>query len=178
MGEATLVEGEDGGLGPAGEGWFVLNAREARWSTGDFGECCAFETDEVRFRQLGINLSRLEPGETMTLYHRELAQEEFLVLTGECLLVVEGEERRLRQWDLFHCPPGVAHAIVGAGEGPSIVLAVGARTEESRGSAVYPADPVAQKHKTGVEIETSDPREAYAPFELRDCAYEKGWLPR
>jgi uncharacterized cupin superfamily protein len=175
--EAKLVPSEEGGLGPADEGWFVLNAREARWSTGDLGEYCAFESREARFPQLGINLNRLEPGESMTMYHREKAQEGFLVLSGECLLVVEGEERPLQQWDFFHCPAGVAHAIVGAGEGPSVVLAVGARTEESRGSVVYPVDPVALRHRTGVEVETADPREAYAPFTLHDCAYEEGWLP-
>jgi quercetin dioxygenase-like cupin family protein len=113
----------------------------------------------------------------MTMYHRENAQEGFLVLAGECVLVVEGEERPLRPWDYFHCPPGVSHAIVGAGTEPSLVLAVGARTEESRGSVVFPSDPVALRHGAGVETETSDPREAYAPFSLHDCAYREGWLP-
>ena len=111
------------------------------------------------------------------MYHRENAQEDFLVLGGECLLIVDGEERPLRQWDYFHCPPGVDHAIVGAGEGPSLVLAVGARTGSHAGSIVYPADPAALQHGAGVEVETADPRDAYAPFTLNDFAYGEELLP-
>ena len=177
MTEARLVESEDGGLVPEGDGWFVLNARDTRWLEGELGEYCNFEGPDARFAQLGINLNRLEPGEAMTMYHREGAQEDFLVLAGECLLVVEGEERPLRAWDFFHCPPGVAHAIVGAGEGPSLVLAVGARTGAADEGLVYPADPVAQRHGAGVAAETSDPRKAYARFSFEWRGYEKGWLP-
>src|SRR6185312_15780635 len=100
------------GLAPDGEGWFVLSAAESRWRD---------------FRPLGVNLNVLDPGEPLGMYHRESHQEGFLVLAGECLLIVEGEERMLRAWDFVHCPGGTAHAIVGAGDGPSVVLAVGAR---------------------------------------------------
>jgi uncharacterized cupin superfamily protein len=155
--------------------WFVKNARDARWLEGELGKYTSFEDGE-RFPQLGININILQPGEPMTMYHREPSrQEDFLVIEGECLLIVEGEERQLRKWDLFHCPPGVAHAIVGAGEGPSIVLAVGSRTGEA--GVVYPADPVAQKHRTGVAVETSDPKEAYAGYTFPETAYKEGWLP-
>jgi uncharacterized cupin superfamily protein len=177
MTEARLVDAETGGLMPEGEGWVVLNAKEARWLDGDLGKYTGFEGDEVRFPQLGINLNVLAPGEPMTMYHRENAQEDFLVLAGECVLIVEGQERPLRKWDLFHCPAGVDHAIVGAGEGPSLVLAVGARTGHEDDGLVYPADPVAQRHGAAVEVETAKPEDAYARFSFRRCAYEEGWLP-
>ena len=128
MTEAKLVPAEEGGLVPEGEGWFVLNARDARWLDGAFGKYTGFEGPESKFPQLGININVLAPGEPMTMYHREDAQEDFLVVAGEAVLIVNGEERPLQAWDLFHCPPGVDHAIVGAGAGPSIVIAVGART--------------------------------------------------
>src|SRR5580765_4093369 len=166
MSEARLVESEKGGLIPEGEGWFVLNAKDARWlSGGALGSYVPFEALEgARFPQLGINLNVMQPGESMTMYHRENAQEDFLVLQGECLLIVEGEERQLRQWDLFHCPAGVAHAVVGAGDGPSLVLAVGARTGAEHEGLLYPADPVAQRHKAGVAEETASLEEAYKQF--------------
>src|SRR5437764_8522009 len=130
MTEARLVESEDGGLKPEGSGWFVLNARDARWLISpELGWYCGWEGEgEARFPQLGVNVNRMEPGQPMTMYHRENAQEDFLVLAGECIAIVEGEEQPLRQWDLLHCRAGTAHAIVGAGTGPSLVLAIGART--------------------------------------------------
>ena len=92
----------------------------------------------------------------MGLYHRENAQEDFLVLAGECLLIVEGEERKLKTWDFFHCPPGTEHIIVGAGKEPAVVLAVGARGRRRKG-LVYPVSEAALKHKAGVEKETTRP---------------------
>jgi uncharacterized cupin superfamily protein len=176
MSEARLVAAETGGLAPEGDGWFVLNAKDARWLDGDLGKYTGFEGKDVRFAQLGININVLSPGEPITMYHRENTQEDFLVLTGECVLVVDGEERPLRRWDFFHCPAGVDHAIVGAGEGPSIVLAVGARTGAEDNGLVYPADPVAQRHGAAVEAETSSPDEAYKPFSFQRGGYQEGWL--
>ena len=75
MTEARLVEDEHGALVPADEGWFVVNARAARWGSGHFGRLCMFEGKEVRFPQVGINLKVLEPGQPLSLYHRENAQE-------------------------------------------------------------------------------------------------------
>jgi uncharacterized cupin superfamily protein len=164
------------GLAPDGEGWFVLNARESRWrDTGALGKFCNFE-GKKRFPQLGINLNVLEPGQPMGLYHRERAQEGFLVLVGECLLIVEGEERLLKAWDFFHCPGGTEHIIVGAGDEPSVVLAVGARG--GRKELRYTVDPVALKHAAGVERETTKPAEAYAGFSTwARSSYAEGWLP-
>jgi uncharacterized cupin superfamily protein len=162
---------------PDGDGWFVVNAREIRWrDTGPLGFFCDFE-GKRRFSDLGINLSVLAPGQPMAMYHRENRQEAFLVLSGMCLLVVEGEERELRAWDFFHCPPQTEHVIVGAGKGWSVVLAAGARGRRRKGF-VYPASGVARKHGAGVPRETTNPGEAYASFPAWSrIAYREGWLP-
>jgi uncharacterized cupin superfamily protein len=164
------------GLVADGDGWFVINAKESRWrDAGHFGRYCDFEGKRP-FRQLGINVSVLQPGQPIGLYHHERAQEDFLVLAGECLLLVEGEERTLRAWDFFHSPGGTEHMIVGAGSGLSVVLAVGGRG--GRKGLVYPVDPLALEHEAGVEKETTKPAEAYAGFpRFSRCRYEEGWLP-
>ena len=121
----------DQGLAPTGKGWFVLNARDAPWyeraGRGFYCEFEGLEGDEPDFSQLGINITVVRPGEPMSLYHWEADQEDFLVVAGEALLIVEGEERPLRQWDLAHCPAKTEHTIVGAGETPCVIVAVGAR---------------------------------------------------
>jgi uncharacterized cupin superfamily protein len=113
----------------------------------------------------------------MAMYHYENDQEGFLVLAGEPLLIVEGEERRLRPWDFFHCPPGTNHVIVGAGDGPSVLVAVGVRGAEEDWGA-YTVDEAAYRHGAGVEEETTDSRVAYARFPGdRFSRYQEGWLP-
>jgi uncharacterized cupin superfamily protein len=161
--EAKLVETE-GGLEPDSEGWFVVNARDACWWRHEvFGAGCVFENeDSAPFPELGINLTVLWPGQPNCMYHGESTQEDFLVLQGECLLLVEGQERRLRAWDFVHCPPWTEHVFVGAGDGPCVVLMVGARREGSK--LRYPVAQVAQKHDASVEQETTSGREAYARF--------------
>ncbi len=165
------------GLVYDGDGWFVLNARETRWrDTGPLGFYCDFE-GKRRFPQIGVTLNVLEPGQPMGMYHRENGQEGFLVLFGECLLIVEDEERRLKSWDFFHCPPGTEHAIVGAGEGRSVVLALGRRGLRRKG-LVYPVSETALRHRTGVEHETTDWAEVYARLgPWTRTAYRSGWLP-
>ena len=146
---------------PQSEGWFVVNARDARWVYNQMGGYCPFDgQDDGRFPDLAINLNWLHPGKPMAMYHAEESQEAFLVLQGECLLIVEGEERPLHTWDFFHCPPWTEHVILGAGEGPSLVLAVGLRGKQG---ARYPANETALRHSAGVAAEQS-PREAYAAF--------------
>jgi uncharacterized cupin superfamily protein len=167
------------GTVPTGEGWFVLNARESRWSHAPGRTAvCDFE-GEIPFGQIGVNLSVLNPGEAMSRYHWEADQEDFLVLAGEALLIVEGEERPLRAWDFVHCPPGVSHVILGAGDRPCVVLAIGARDRSTgEGWGAYPVDPVAVSHGAGVERETSDPAEAYSGLpRRRPTAYNPAWLP-
>jgi len=175
------LETTEHGLVPKGDvdGWFVLNAREAPWyHVQGRSAICDFE-GEPGFSQLGINLSVLGPDEFMAMYHWEADQEDFLVLAGEALLIVEGEERPLRQWDFVHCPAGTHHVIVGAGTGPCVVLAVGAR-DRSTGPdwGGYTVDEAALRHGAGVEQATTDQHEAYAPFTKRQTtAYREGWLP-
>ncbi len=173
--EAPLRETKYG-LVTDGEGWFVVNARDARWREWDtLGVYCDFE-GKRRFPHFGINVSVLQPGEGLGRYHRENAQEGFLVLAGECLLIVEDEERELRAWDFFHCPPQTAHMIVGAGAGPSVVLAIGARGLNRKG-LVYPVSKVARKHGASVEKETTKPGEAYADLpKSKRVSYKTGWL--
>ena len=164
------------GLVADGDGWFVVNARESRWrDAGHFGRFCNFE-GKRRFRQLGINLNVLEPGQPIGMYHRERRQEDFLVLSGECLLLVESQERTLRAWDFVHCPAETNHMIVGGGSGPAVVLAVGARG--GRHGLIYPVEQLALAHGAGVEKETTKPAEAYAGFPAwARCRYQEGWLP-
>ena len=146
---------------PQGEGWFVVTARDSRWLHNELGAYCSFEgKGEAAFEQLGINLNVLPPGMPMAMYHEEPGQEAFLVLRGECLLLVEGQERPLKAWDFVHCPPRTKHVIVGAGEAPALVLAVGAR----KGAASYPVDETAVRLDAGVDKEVASPAEAYARF--------------
>jgi len=174
--EAPLRETKFG-LAPDGQGWFVVSAREIRWREWErLGVYCDFE-GKRRFPQLGFNISVLQPGESLGRYHVEKAQEGFLVVSGRCMLIVEEQERELRAWDFFHSPPGTAHMIVGAGDGPSVVVAVGARGRGRRG-LVYPVSPVAAKHGVSVSEETISPAEAYADLARpRRVVYEDGWLP-
>lgn len=176
------LEQTEHGLVPAGKGWFVLNAREAPWvareGRGAYSELEGFE-GAADFSQLGINITILGPGEPMAMYHWEADQEDFLVLSGEGLLIIEGEERPLRQWDLVHCPAGAQHVIVGAGDAPCVVLAAGAR-DKSGGEdwGGYTVDDAALRHGAGVEEETTDPTQAYARFPGGEpTRYGEGWLP-
>jgi uncharacterized cupin superfamily protein len=176
--EAELVETPNG-LVPKGEGWFVLNARETQWwQRSGRGVLCEFEGAGIEgaldFKQLGINVQVLGEGEPMSMYHWEADQEDFLVLAGEGLLIVEGEERPLRQWDFVHCPAGAKHTIVG---GPCVVVAVGAR-DRSTGDewGAYPVDEAAIRHGAGVETETTEPTEAYARFGAGKLTAYDGFL--
>jgi uncharacterized cupin superfamily protein len=176
--EAPL-EPTEHGLIPQGEGWFVLNARQARWRPGEGrGAFCIFE-GEPEFDQVAVHLVTLGPGEPMAMYHWEADQEDFLVVSGEALLIVEGEERPLRRWDLVHCPAGTKHVIIGAGDAPCLVVAIGAR-DKSTGPdwGAYPVDETALRHGAGVERETTVPEEAYAEVApRRPEPYREGWLP-
>ncbi len=171
--EAKLEQTPEGSV-PAGDGWFVLNAREACWTHHpQLGSAVTFEGD-ARFPQYGVNVHVLRPGVPNCMYHGEEDQEDFLVLTGECLLLIEGEERRLRAWDFVHCPPWTEHVFVGAGEGPCAILMVGGRAGER---VRYPVSELALRHGAGVESETVSPAAAYARFGVsRTGPYREGDL--
>ncbi|HZO61893.1 MAG TPA: cupin domain-containing protein [Gaiellaceae bacterium] len=166
MADARL-EDLGSGLTPVTDGWFVVNVRDAEWWFADTrGARCGFENEygdrPVEFAQLGINVTVLEPGQTV-VYHAEENQEAFLVLSGECVLIVQDEERRLGPWDFFHCPPWTEHGFAGAGDGPCVIMMAGARS----GPGVrYPASELAGRHGASVAESTSDWRQAYANAEF------------
>ena len=157
--EAPLLETE-AGLAPEGDGWFVVNVAAGRGMRTDrFGAACVFEGAE-RFPEFGINVHVLEPGQPSSMYHREDAQEDFLVLSGEALAIVEDEERPLRAGDLLHAPPGTAHLLVGAGSGPCAILMVGTRKRPE--TLLYPVSEIARRYGASVDRETDDEGAAYA----------------
>jgi uncharacterized cupin superfamily protein len=158
MTDEARIEETPTGRQPADDGWYVMNLAEIGWRAIEgAGIYCDFSP---RSPMLGIGVHVLHPGEPNARYHFEHdEQEDFLVLHGEVLLVVEGEERRLKQWDVFHCPPGTAHITIGAGDGPCAILMAGTR---GRRGVTYPVDPVAARHGASVEVETDEPAEAYA----------------
>lgn len=145
--------------------WFVANIRDTEWLTSEGGELqpsgseCTFEPADAEFEQLGIRIHVLPPGEPNGCYHAESKQEDFLVLSGECTLLVEGEERRLKQWDFFHSPAGTEHAFVGAGDEPCVIFMVGARGDDWH--VRFPVSELAARYGASVDREATSPREAY-----------------
>jgi uncharacterized cupin superfamily protein len=159
------IEQTDGGATPQGDGWFIVNVADATGIGSDsLGSAAIFEGD-ADFPDYGINVHVLRPGEPNCMYHRENQQEDFLVLSGECIAIVEEEERPMRKGDFLHTPAGTAHVFVGAGDGPCAILMVGTRKQPDE--VLYPLSEVARRHGAGVERETPDPKEAYAGFERR-----------
>jgi quercetin dioxygenase-like cupin family protein len=160
--EEAELQKADAGLIPKGEGWFVLNARDASWiRSEERGEDTDFE-GEQHWTQLGFRIQVLMRGQR-SMYHGERGQEDFLVVSGECVLVIEGEERRLKAWDFVHCPPWTRHAFVGAGDEPCVILMAGGR--QMPWEVVYPKSELAAKYGASADEETSDPDKAYADFE-------------
>jgi uncharacterized cupin superfamily protein len=157
--------------------WFVRNLSDQKWwDRGPRGHVADLVGDDEA--QVGVNLFVLGPGQPMSMYHWEADQEDFLVLSGEALLIVEDEERLLRAWDFFHCPPNVPHTIVGAGSGPSAILAIGAREHQHGEWGGYPYSELAMKHDASAEEETTQPDVAYARFPSRtEGRFREDWLP-
>ena len=157
--EEARIEHTAEGAAAASPGWFVVNLADARWRRGaEVGEWTDVEPPEG-FEEYGIGVHVLQPGQPNGKYHAENVQEDFLVLSGECLLLVEEEERLLKAWDFIHCAPGTRHIFIGAGEGPCAILMVGARGEGK--TLHYPPSDVAAKHGASATEETNNPREAY-----------------
>jgi uncharacterized cupin superfamily protein len=174
------IETNEHGAAAVSDGWFVLNAREARWRhRPGRGDVLSFDDEAAPFAQVGVNVFVLGPGEPMAMYHWEADQEDFLVLAGEAVLIVEGEERPLRAWDFVHTPPHVPHTIVGAGSVPCVVVAVGGREhQDSADWGGYPLDDAAARHNAATERETNDPHVAYGRFEPgTPMPYRDGLLP-
>ena len=178
------LEKTEHGLTPKGGGWYVLNMRDAEWRHAEGrGAVCVVSDDFEGWRrevdQLGVNPFVLAPGEPMAMYHWEADQEDFLVVSGEAVLIVEGAERQLRAWDFVHCPPNTKHVLVGAGSGPCLVIAVGARAHDGQADSIgFPADDVAKRHGASVAEDTTEGEIAYASVPGREpTAYRDGWLP-
>lgn len=171
------------GLVVDGDGWFVVNARDSRWKDqGPLGSYCTFE-GKKRFPHFGININVLEPGERLGMYHREHAQEAFLVLAGECTLIVEGQERTLTEWDFFYSAPETEHMIVAASGQSAVVLAVGGRGRGVAKGVVYTVCKAAARYGASVVRETTDPAVAYAKIwaalpRSTFVKYRPGWLPK
>jgi uncharacterized cupin superfamily protein len=186
--EAELKQVEYG-LVPTGPGWYVLNACEATWFDKKGRGFSAALESRGHMDQVGISLYVLRPGEPMALYHWETDQEDFLVLSGEALLIIEGKERSLRQWDFVHCPPKTKHAIIGAGNSGCVIFAVGAREHHTYRDAdgvlhgkpdwgSYAVNEAAIRHGAGVAQETTEPSIAYADFAIKEpTQYHEGLLP-
>jgi uncharacterized cupin superfamily protein len=182
--EAELKE-TDAGLVPASAGWFVLNVRDARWfhkpGQGDSVPLTGSDEFEAEtyFPMLGMAIRVVGPGEPTGTYHWETEQEDFLVLSGEGLLIVEGQERGLRQWDFVHCPPETKHIFVGAGEEPCVILAASSRQFQKDGPwGYYCVDETAAKYNASSPEETQDGSVAYGRFAPeQETRYLGGLLP-
>jgi uncharacterized cupin superfamily protein len=120
-----------------------------------------FESDDAPWADLGVNVQIMQPGQPNCRYHSEPVQEDFLVIAGECIVILDGKERPLKQWDFVHCPAGVEHVFVGAGDGLCAVLMIGSRRKDE---AHYPVNDVAAKYDASVAEATDDPAEAYADW--------------
>jgi uncharacterized cupin superfamily protein len=159
--EAKIEQTEHGATA-ASAGWYVLNLADSRWMRSEVaGEWTDFEPPEG-FENYGIGVHVLQPGQPNGKYHSENVQEDFLVLSGECILVVEDEERRLKAWDFFHCAPGTNHILVGAGDGPCAILMAGMRGVGKK--LHYPESEVAAKYGAATPKETDSPPEAYSDW--------------
>ncbi len=176
MVEEARLEQLDAGLTPVTDGWFVVSVPDAAWVTNEaLGAACIFEGDEAPFPDVGFTLAVLQPGQVGGRYHREANQEDFLVLAGECLLLIADEERPLKAWDFVHCPPNTEHGFVGAGDAPCVIFMTGARKGWPEKGIVYPRSELALRHRAGAEGETTSPAEAYAPFPKWQPGPPKSW---
>jgi uncharacterized cupin superfamily protein len=174
--EATVKDTETGKV-VAGAGWFILNLAEASWERDpDLGIWCNLGAADAPFEHFGIGPHLLMPGQPNARYHAEAAQEGFLVLSGECIAIVEGEERRMRQWDYLHCPPGTHHITVGAGDGPCVILMVGARGPDVQ-ETEYTVNELAARYGASVAQDTASPKEAYADLARIDTPERAPWPP-
>jgi uncharacterized cupin superfamily protein len=170
------------GLAPVTPGWFVVNTAEAAWVTNKdwSGGVCIFESDDFVLRgrpdlteyvkpHAGFTIRVVPPGRPADLYHAESVQEDFLILQGECVLIVEEQERQLRAWDFVHCPPMTAHTFVATGNGPCVILATGNRRDDLE--RIYPRSETALRYGAGPEVSTTDP-ERQGRWEVR---HPDGW---
>ena len=174
--EEASVSSTETGLVVDGPGWFVTNLGEAQWRHNpDAGTWCSFESPDAQFEQIGVNVHVVQPGQANGRYHAESVQEDFLVLAGECVALVEGVERPMRQWDFLHCPPGTNHILVGAGDGPCAILMIGGRSPDA--TVHYPVSELAARYGASVSKPTSEAAEAYADWPADFTPVRLAWPP-
>jgi uncharacterized cupin superfamily protein len=155
-------------------GWFVVNVKDARWfGNAAFGKICRFEKPDEAFPQIGIHVFVLEPNKPNCRYHREEAQEDLLVLSGRCRLLVNDQERMLETWDFVHFPAGTSHVVVGVEE-PCAVLIVGHR-EPDDVALYYPASELARRYGAESPEPTADPKVAYSDVARREPVAAPPW---
>lgn len=177
-------EDRGNGLVPVSAGWSILNLRDARWfDSGVRHSLPLTGYDEYEaenfYPMLGMALRVLEPGAAMSIYHWETEEEDFLVLAGTPMLIVDGKERQLKQWDFVHCPPEAKHVLVGAGDGPSVILAASSRQFQKDGPrGFYVKDDVAAKYGASPPETTQENGVADRDFPSSvESRYQEGWLP-
>jgi len=177
------------GLAPVTPGWFVVNTADAAWVNNDsYGGVCIFESDEFVLRgrpdlteyvkpHAGFTIRVVPPGRSSGGYHAESVQEDFLILMGECMLIIEDQERHLRAWDFVHCPPMTAHAFVATEAGPCVILATGNRRDDHE--RVHPRSDVALRYDASTEVDMAEP-ERRGSWEVRrpDRWDELPWAER
>lgn len=172
MNESEYVAGEFG-KSTKGEGWSILNLAECVWLDSPQFGCFARLEGTEPFKDLGLNVHVLNEKQPACMYHSENKQEGFLVLFGECRVIVNDEERALKTWDYLHCPAGVEHLLVGGDNGPCALLMVGARGEDA--TLNYPVNEKARAFGGSADPATTNPKEAYAKVE-RPVPMANPWL--
>ena len=177
------------GLAPVTPGWFIVNAADAAWTNNEsYGGVCIFESDEFVLRgrpdltayekpNAGFTIRVVPPGQPSGLYHAESVQEDFLILMGECVLIIENQERHLRAWDFVHCPPMTGHTFVAKETGPCVILATGNRRDDLE--RVSLRSEVALRYEAGSDVDTENP-ERRGTWEVRRPARwdELPWAKR
>ncbi len=155
------------GLAPVTPGWFVVNTADAAWTNNDYyGGVCIFESDEFVLRgrpdlteyvkpHASFTIRVVPPGQPGTLYHAESVEENFLVLMGECVFIIEDQERHLRPWDFVHCPPMTGHTLIAKDNGPCVILATGNRRDDLE--RVYTRSEAALRYDAGTEVDMTEP---------------------
>lgn len=170
--EAKIQQTAEGAVATS-PGWLVVNLADARWMRSEEGGEWSDFGPEGEYEQYGIGVHVVQPGQPNGLYHSENVQEDFLVLSGECILIVEDEERHLKAWDFFHCAPGTHHILVGAGDGPCAILMVGVRAEGKK--LHYPVSEVAARYGASSPVDTDTPSEAYRDWSREYTPVRPTW---
>ena len=97
--------------------------------------------DAAGLKNVGVNLTTLEPGSQSALRHWHSAQDEFVyILQGEVVMVTNAGEQTLHAGDMAGFAAGVenGHHLINRSDTPVLYLEVGDRTAPDR--VEYPDD--------------------------------------